>query len=94
MKTTDSRLVWDSTYPLTLYIVDEILYGETGKNYRLAFELIPVKDIYRTNLPSSRLILQKPLRNLLGNHRCVPPSTIVNENVHSYSPIDSYPQQF
>jgi hypothetical protein len=22
MKTTDSRLVWDSTYPLTLYIVD------------------------------------------------------------------------
>jgi len=24
MKTTDSRLVWDSTYPLTLHIVDEL----------------------------------------------------------------------
>ena len=28
MKTTDSRLVWDSTYPLTLYIVDEIIIEE------------------------------------------------------------------
>jgi len=67
---------------------------EKAENYRFAIELIPVKDIYPTNLASSRLILQKPLRNLLGNHRCVAPSTIVNENVRSYSLIHSYPQQF
>jgi hypothetical protein len=28
VKTTNSRLVWDSLYPLTLYIVDELDHGE------------------------------------------------------------------
>lgn len=52
---------------------DDINRREAGKNYRFAMGSIPVKDAYPTNSASSRLILQRPLRILPGNHRCVPP---------------------
>lgn len=56
----------------TRFFEDDINRREAGKNYRFAMGLIPVKDTYPTNSASSRLILQKPLRNLPDNHGCVP----------------------
>ena len=72
VKTTNSRLVWDSGYPLTLYIVDEIEISDP----------IPVMQcFYRNSIVSLKqptsngnLALNRPFRlDLTASLEATPP---------------------